>query len=116
MISDAVPPTYHREAHALANEIRYEMLVELAEGPLGVQELVERFSLSGNSVRRHVAELVGAGLIEQHQHHRAARGRPRYVYSITAAARRWLDPSGLCPVSGRPCQFSTRRSGRDGDA
>lgn len=51
-----------------------------------VRELEEALSVSANAVRQQITSLMADGYIDQ-EVERAGRGRPRHVYSLTAAGR-----------------------------
>jgi predicted ArsR family transcriptional regulator len=56
-------------------------LVERSPSPVSVGELVDALECNHNTVRRHLARLREAGLVEEHVETRAERGRPRLLYT-----------------------------------
>ena len=55
-------------------------------GPATIKELQEFLEVSANAVRQQIGNLLAEGYIE-HQVERVARGRPRFVYSLTPRGR-----------------------------
>ena len=75
-----------RRHRALADPSRAKILAELAaDGPLDARELAARVGLHVNTVRVHLAALADAGLVASEALPPRGRGRPRFVYSATAA-------------------------------
>lgn len=93
--SKAVPDdAFRKRSAALGDETRFAIYREIAdrEIPLGVAELVERFGLNHNTVRQHLAKLVGADLVEPVRDVPRGPGRPPVRYRLTArAAAEWND-------------------------
>jgi DNA-binding transcriptional ArsR family regulator len=50
---------------ALADPTRREILSELKDGELAAGEIVDRFTISGPSISRHLAILKAAGLVTE---------------------------------------------------
>jgi DNA-binding transcriptional ArsR family regulator len=63
---------------ALADPTRREILHELGEGELAAGEIASRFDIAAPSVSRHLAILLGAGLIRQR------RDGNRLFYAVEA--------------------------------
>ena len=61
---------------ALADPTRRQVLQDLRAGELTAGEIVERFTISGPSISRHLAILKGAGLV------RERREANRIYYSL----------------------------------
>lgn len=78
-----------REASALGDPTRLRILLLLldADAPLGIAGLTEATGVHHNSVRRHVARLVDAGLAVERTERRSTPGRPRLSYAASPAAR-----------------------------
>ncbi|MBI2940596.1 MAG: MarR family transcriptional regulator [Chloroflexi bacterium] len=55
-------------------------------GPLPVQEIARALGITAVAVRKHLAALEADGLVER-QVQRIPRGRPTYVYELTARAK-----------------------------
>ena len=70
----------------------------LENGPQSAAELSERLKLTPAGIRRHLDLLVGSGLLEAREPHRAAtalrgRGRPTKVFVITDLGREKFEHS-----------------------
>jgi DNA-binding transcriptional ArsR family regulator len=50
---------------ALADPTRRQILQDLREGELAAGQIVDRFTISGPSISRHLAILKGAGLVRE---------------------------------------------------
>lgn len=76
-----------RRHRALADPSRARILAELVSaGPLAARELADRVGLHVNTVRAHLNALAEAELVSSETLPPEGRGRPRVVYSATAAA------------------------------
>lgn len=84
---------------ALSNPTRRAILRNLAEGPLSVSEVVDRFTLSQPSISRHLAVLLEAALVFRR------REGQRVLYS--------LNQKLMLEVGSIPMRISRdRRPGR----
>ncbi len=54
------------------------------KGPLTIKELESGMGVTATAVRQQVANLLADDYITQEEHRGSGRGRPRYVYSLTA--------------------------------
>ncbi|MEO6944404.1 MAG: helix-turn-helix domain-containing protein [Lacisediminihabitans sp.] len=74
---------------ALASQSRREVLAVLGDAhePMDATALAARVGLHITTVRFHLEQLENAGLIRREPTHGGHRGRPRVLFSITAAAR-----------------------------
>ena len=81
------------QARALASPTRRELVGYLARAgrPVTVDELSTHLGLNHTGVRKHLARLVAAGLIEESLEARTSPGRPRLLYR---PSHRALAPSG----------------------
>lgn len=74
---------------ALADATRRQILIILAEEPLPVRQLSERFPVTRPAISRHLRILKEAGLVRDHK-----RGRKR-LYAVQPEQlnelRRWID-------------------------
>jgi predicted ArsR family transcriptional regulator len=70
------------EAKALAAPARQAILAHLAAagGPVTVAELTDLLGVNHNAVRKHLAQLVAAGLVREEHEARETPGRPRLLY------------------------------------
>lgn len=66
-------------------------LLQGADGPLGIQDVVDATALHPNTVRNHLDRLVQAGLVEQFPEDRTAPGRPRTLYVAAAVDAAAVD-------------------------
>jgi predicted ArsR family transcriptional regulator len=57
-----------------------------AEEPVTVAELTDHLGLNHNGVRKHLAQLVSAGLVSEDLERRTSRGRPRLLYRLDPSA------------------------------
>jgi ArsR family transcriptional regulator, arsenate/arsenite/antimonite-responsive transcriptional repressor / arsenate reductase (thioredoxin) len=91
----------------LAHELRWQILVALAESDQRVQELVERVARPMNLVSYHLRMLREAGIVQEHRS--AADGRdlyytlalPQVVQQFHDAGRQ-LHPALGCPTTSTP--------------
>ncbi len=71
----------------LMNSPAGQVLIYLQRrGPATIKELEKALGVTANAVRQQLSNLLADGHIEQ-QVERVGRGRPRYVYSLTAEGR-----------------------------
>lgn len=77
-------PLTAAQARALGAPTRRDLLALLAEpdGPGTVAALTDRLGLNHNAVRKHLAQLVDAGLVIEERETRTTRGRPRLLYRL----------------------------------
>jgi protein-tyrosine-phosphatase len=93
----------------LAHELRWQMVLALAESDRRVQELVDLVARPMNLVSYHLRLLRSAGLVEEHRS--AADGRdlyytlalPQIVQQFHSAGRQ-LHPALNCPTTSMPRQ------------
>jgi protein-tyrosine-phosphatase len=96
----------------LAHELRWQMLLALAESDRRVQELVDLVARPMNLVSYHLRLLRSAGIVEEHRS--AADGRdlyytlalPQIVQQFHSVGRQ-LHPALNCPATSVPCQTET---------
>jgi predicted ArsR family transcriptional regulator len=71
-------------ARALASPARRLILTLLADGPgtATIADLTSKLGLNHNAVRKHLAQLVAAGLVEETREARTIRGRPKLLYGL----------------------------------
>jgi predicted ArsR family transcriptional regulator len=74
---------------ALASQSRREVLALLGESrePMDATAIAAQIGLHITTVRFHLEQLENAGLIRREPTHGGHRGRPRVLFSVTAAAR-----------------------------
>ena len=72
------------QARALASPTRRAILAHLADvdRPVAVGELSDEFGMHHNGVRKHLDQLVAAGLVVEEREARATPGRPRQLYRL----------------------------------
>jgi predicted ArsR family transcriptional regulator len=77
-----------QQARALGDPTRYAVFRHIADAgqPVGIAELTERFSFNHNAIRQHLAKLVDAGLVVESKAAANGPGRPRLLYTVSAAA------------------------------
>lgn len=77
------------EARALAAPARQKIAHFLADAPDGatVDALTEHLDMHHSAVRKHLAQLVAAGLVVGEIERLAGRGRPRLRYRLASRAR-----------------------------
>jgi predicted ArsR family transcriptional regulator len=87
------PALTAEQARALGAPARRAILARLAETdePVTVAELTEQLAVNHNAVRKHLAVLVGAGLVAEEHEARVVPGRPRLLYRLTPQTAR-TDP------------------------
>ena len=81
-----------RQAKALGEPTRYRIFQIVADEtkPVSVADLTEPLELTPNAVRKHLAQLVAVGLVEERSGTPAGRGRPPLLYSVAPTAlSRW---------------------------
>lgn len=81
------------QARALAAPTRrsiVDVLVE-ADRDVTVAELAAHLGLNHNGVRKHLAQLVAAGLVTEHRESRSAPGRPRLLYRLAPGSTADVD-------------------------
>lgn len=81
-------------SRALGDPTRYAIYRELArrETPVTVAALTDTFSLNHTTIRRHLAKLCDAALVEEVRDAPRGPGRPRLLYRLTEdAATTWND-------------------------
>lgn len=67
------------------SRLRILDLLRQTPAGLGVQDLADRMTLHGNTVRFHLDRLVAEGLVQRHAEERTEPGRPRLTFTATAA-------------------------------
>jgi predicted ArsR family transcriptional regulator len=72
------------KARAMAAPTRQAILafVDEADGPVSVAELTDHLELNHNAVRKHLRQLVDAGLLVEAHEARTGPGRPKLVYEL----------------------------------
>lgn len=80
----------------LADRSRLALLVQLADGPRRVSDLVDATGLAQSNVSRHLARLHGCGLLERDRHgrevhYRLAEGAPDLLAAADAIVARTGD-------------------------
>jgi predicted ArsR family transcriptional regulator len=60
-------------------------------GGLGIQELMDRLSVTATAVRQRLDRLCAAGLVEKEEIRAANRGRPSHRYRVSDSGLRSLD-------------------------
>lgn len=83
---------FRLRSRALGDPTRYAIYREIArrQCPVAVAELTDVFDLNHNTVRRHLAKLCEAGLLEDFSARPHGPGRPRILYRLTEeAAAAW---------------------------
>ncbi len=86
------------EVHrALAGRSRVRTLeaLRVRTEPMSVNEITESVGLHPNTVRFHLQQLIGAGLVSQQADPRPQRGRPRVLYSATPRDQQLADDTGI---------------------
>ena len=84
--------TLQEQARALGDPTRFAIFryVADAQRPVDIAELTDHFGLNHNAIRQHLAKLVPARLVTEHQAPASGRGRPRLVYRLDPTAdSRW---------------------------
>lgn len=73
-------------ARALAAPARRSILTWMAEADdaTTVAQLTDRLGMNHTAVRKHLAQLVAAGLVEEGREARTTRGRPQLLYRLAA--------------------------------
>lgn len=91
-MSDATLTT--AQARALGAPTRRAILGHLAEAdaPVSVATLTEQLGLNHNAVRKHLAQLVAAGLVLETREIRDTPGRPRLLYQLPSVAPARAEP------------------------
>jgi predicted ArsR family transcriptional regulator len=81
------------QARALGAPTRQAIVAYLGDAarPVSVAELTTHLGLNHNAVRKHLAQLVAAGLITEQREARTTPGRPRLVYRLRADAAAGAD-------------------------
>lgn len=75
-----------RILHALANPVRYEVIVQLLDRPATQKALGERLELSSGVLSRHMATLTKAGLVAREKSHGAYAVRfPEAMVAVLSA-------------------------------
>jgi predicted ArsR family transcriptional regulator len=93
LVPPPLPPFDRRTHRALGSASRVRLLETLrAEGPLEVDQLVERVGLHLNTVRLHLDVLRKAGMVSAQTLPSNRPGRPRLVFAAT----------GFVPDEGHP--------------
>lgn len=74
-------------ARAMAAPTRQSILafVDDAQRPVSVGELTDHLALNHNAVRKHLRQLVDAGLLAEAHERRTGPGRPKLVYRLAPA-------------------------------
>lgn len=88
-VSDSLSAPRDLERHrVLSGSSRVQALELLrAEGrPAGIAEVAARLDLHPNTVRLHLDQLVGAGLVTRERESRGRPGRPRMLYEAVPTA------------------------------
>lgn len=104
----------HDSAPGLAAHkgLRGDVLAELKRSqPQSAKQLAERFSVSGNAVRRHLKELEAIGLVV-FDRERGAHGAPAFRYRLTEAGE-GLFPRRYAEALTAFLTFVERQRGRD---
>ena len=72
------------QARALGAPTRQTMVAFLADadGPVTVAELTAHLGVNHNAVRKHLAQLVAAGLVVEERETRLKPGRPKLLYRL----------------------------------
>lgn len=72
------------QARALAAPARRSILAWMAEADdvTTVAQLTDRLGINHSAVRKHLAQLVAAGLVEESRETRTTRGRPQLLYRL----------------------------------
>ena len=85
-MNDATPTA--AQARALGAPTRRAILARLATAPepVPVAALTAHLGLHHNAVRKHLAQLVGAGLVLEEREERRTPGRPRLLYRLPPPA------------------------------
>ncbi len=75
----------YETARALGEETRFRIYrrIRQGDGPVGVTELAEDFSLHPNAVRAHLTRLEQAGLVVSRPDRLGGAGRPRLLYELS---------------------------------
>lgn len=78
-------PMEPSQARALGTPTRQEIMRFLADAgrPVTVAELSQHLGLNHNGVRKHLAHLVSAGLVDENREIRTSPGRPKLLYRLS---------------------------------
>jgi predicted ArsR family transcriptional regulator len=81
------------QARALGAPSRRVIVAYLTDhaGPVTVAELTSHLGLNHNAVRKHLSQLVAAGLVSEERERRDTPGRPRLVYQLRTDAPAGAD-------------------------
>jgi predicted ArsR family transcriptional regulator len=81
------------QARAMGGPTRQKIVAYLADAgrPATIPDLTAHLSINHNAVRKHLAQLVDAGLVRETREKRAAPGRPRLLYELRADAPAGVD-------------------------
>lgn len=100
---DTAPPSRSRTRHVLASESRLRLLDILAAAGRGMHagELAVECGLHVSTVRFHLDELRGAGLVRAHTEAPGGRGRPRQLFvPVSSAVVAWVPNADPKTFSG----------------
>jgi predicted ArsR family transcriptional regulator len=83
-----LPSMTTAQARALGAPMRQAMMAFLADAnrPATVAELTAHLGVNHNAVRKHLAQLVAAGLVVAERETRTAPGRPKFLYRLAPHA------------------------------
>ncbi len=111
MLNDAAPAD--RRDHLLDSRTRDRVLRVVSQrGPLTASTLAEVLDLTDTAIRRHLENLVGAGLIEPHDGGtgRRGRGRPARFWVVSPAGHQALA-SDYDHLAGEALRFLADTAG-----
>ena len=102
-MSDSAPSSRSRTRQVLASESRLRLLAILTDAGRGMHagELAVECGLHVSTVRFHLDELRGAGLVRAHTEKPAGRGRPRQLFvPVSSAMAGWVPSADPQVFSG----------------